>query len=149
MTRSTFLSVAATCLGVLAASTLPGCSSSEDKHTFTSTVYSPKTIRVVDGLTNQVQYEWVGEPMTELVLRLDSEGGGGVFRADRGPATTLEYTVIDTATRGTIDSGEMELTGQPHIQTLLRPSPRRSALRQPTPAPVATAPASPATAPGE
>lgn len=100
---------------------LGACSASEDKHSFKSTTYSPKTVRVIDGTNNNVLYNWEGEPGTELILNLDGEGGGGIFVQDRGPATSMSYKVRDSVSRKVVDSGEVELTGEPEIQLIARP----------------------------
>lgn len=122
MTHKTLCSLTAALALLLGGVLLTGCVSA-DRRVYVSTAFQPKTITLVDAITNQDLWSLEIPVGYQLELDLDREGESELRKISRLPATRFSWTLKDL--RGnTHDGGQVELPGTDiRIEMTLRPAP--------------------------
>lgn len=101
---------------------LTGCS--QDRQTFSSTVFRPLTISVRDQVSKQIVWDYDIPVHHRLVVDFARPGDAPPFKLGRGPADRMTWKLIDDTSGKAVEKGVAALTGLPVIlEASVRPGP--------------------------
>lgn len=112
------MSHARTLLPLLAAALLAGCHVSDDKHTFTSTVWQPMNIEVLDQITRKRLWYYEIPTYHKLTLEFTRPPEVKFIQVKPHPATEMRWTLKHVEKNGVVDKGEQTLSGMPIIMRM-------------------------------